>query len=1754
MSNGANSIHQKLRAELENYIKSQYFGKSPLLLSAVNKKLDEEGLLYQKPYIESSPAYKSKMNGIQKANIPEWMKEFFKQLTDAHLGVYTAPFLHQIEALEAFVEGKDIFVATGTGSGKTECFMWPLLAKLAAEARGTVGDWEKRGVRTIVMYPMNALVSDQVSRLRKLIGDSEDKFINIFRKICGENVRRPQFGMYTGRTPYPGSEPTIKQDRQLEKTLARMTFLQNEKDKTFFDHLIKEGKIPAKKNMSEFLKKLHNGCHIPGDEDAELITRFEMQQVCPDILITNYSMLEYMLLRRREKRIWDETKRWLQKNESNKLLFIIDEAHMYRGSAGGEVALLLRRLFYKLGITRNQVQFILTTASMPDSNKEDRKKVLNFVKDLTASEDISDFCYLTGETEVIEGKQKYDIPFSKIRYCSPTDFEGEESIRLKAFNNFWSGLPGVPEKFKTLNDVQQWMYHNLIFYRPFYKLLEQCRGKARSLTELADEIFPEQSNEDALLGISILLAIAPFAKDDKGAILFPARMHMLFRGIHGVFACTNEKCRHSHTDGNLTLGEIYLSDGKLVCPYCNSVIYEVYNDRRCGALFFKGYIFEDDLDSLTDTYLWRYSGQIVDRKMKEIHLYIPTSDFELPKQQGKNAIKPCYLDVKSGFINFRDDSLEGESGIRKLYYSNFSAKGRPGIITFSMCPHCRHQLSQTQLTSFRTKGNQSFFNLIKAQFQSQPAVIGKNHDPDRMPNEGRKVLLFSDSRQRAAKLARDMSEASDIMAARQLFAVAINKMENMADEQSMDRLYDFFCLEAGQRHVHIFHEPERKKFDEDCKDILNRYRRSQKRGREYKPKLNMENAPIQMKQCFLRLFCGGYNTLYDSASCWIEPTTEMLEEAVDMLDEAGIEVSDEEFLELFNAWMISVCDTGMALGHTIPDIIRSEVRKKYGGYGLSQDWSFSKNILEIMKWKEDSEKKIIWQRILQKTFLDVGQPDNGKLYVVLSRIRPRYNEQHAWYRCEKCSELTPYKLKGRCPSCSSEEVHKMSKEELDSLKFWRSPIDDALKGEKIHVIDTEEHTAQLSHKDQRDDLWSKTEQYELRFQDLIQAEETPVDILSSTTTMEVGIDIGSLVAVGLRNIPPMRENYQQRAGRAGRRGASLSTIVTYCEDGPHDTLYFNNPVPMFRGDPRNPWIDVYSKKLLYRHMCMVILQEFLNMRHSSLDEIPAATFLDYNIEEFLEYMYNNSVINNTVLLPENVKINLDDFYKDITEQFIMLKGKRDDHPELFGVLGNRELMNAKTLLDSLYEEGIIPTYSFPKNVVSTYISDSNGQLKYQIERGLDVAIGEYAPGRAIVVDKQTYQIGGLYYPGSERRKGRISSPAKSFIEDPNYLKNIICCDECGWFGLLEEKIIQCPFCGNKNLQITRQMLRPWGFAPRNGESIPDAQLEEEYTAVQQPLYSTLPESDEMEDINGYKNIRKASRSNQRIIMLNKGDNNHGFMVCKDCGAAMPGDDVHVLDNVQQPYKSRFIRNKCRHSNVINVNLGYDFVTDMLVLEFAIDCFQVETRRIDNPWLNRAAQSLAEGLRLAASKTLDIEFTELVTGYRLRESSKIAYVDIYLYDNLSSGAGYAASISNEIELLLHQTETLLAECDCESACYQCLKHYRNQYVHGLLDRKAALDLLRWGKSGKRAKELSFEIQKQLLKSLSIILNQKGYKIEFTHNSIFIAKGTEKRKIAVYPAMWMEPVESGTIFVSDAYLKFAKPYALQKIEEGVRNVAQ
>lgn len=1424
---------------------------------------------------------------------------------------------------------------------------------------------------------------------------------------------------------------------------------------------------------------------------------------------------------------------------------------MYRGSSGGEVALLIRRLFHKLGISRDRVQFILTTASMPNKDQQDVDSVMHFANELTASDKATSFRYLIGEREVIDGQLRYNIPTELLLNSDPGDFEDKDDRRLSALLTFWCKVEGFDPGLTSLEQIYNWMYENLVHYRPFHELIKYCRGNAVSLGELSSGIFPDLNQENALKAVSVLLAIAPLAKDAKGSVLFPARMHMLFKGISGVYACPNANCNCSHSGGGLTLGEVYLSDGNLICPHCGSVVYELYNDRRCGALFFKGYILDDD-SFHGNVYLWRYPGQLMDHRMKEIHLFIPTDDFELPTKQGKNAIRPCYLDIKSGFVNFTDASSADKPWTRKLYYCNYPAKGRPQLITFPTCPHCRHLLSTSQLTSFSTRGNQSFFNLIKSQFQLQPAVPGKGNDPNRFPNEGRKVLLFSDSRQRAAKLARDMSDASDISTARQLFAIAIKTMEEQPIEQSMNSLYDYFCLAAAQRHVQIFYSTERKKFAEDCTTALNNFNRCVKRGRDYTPRFTIANAPVQMQEYLLRLFAGGYNTLYDSATSWIEPTDQALFDAIDALSENNITVTDEEFIDFFNAWILSICDTSTAIGHTISDSVRLKVRPNYNGYGLGKDWGFSKVIRDIMGWKNENEVELTWKRVLKEAFLDSAQPDNGKLYVDLSRVKTRFDTAHEWYKCEQCSELTPFVLKGKCPSCGSMCIHKMKPDEYEALSFWRKPVYEALQGKPIHVIDTEEHTAQLSHKNQLDDLWSRTEQYELRFQDLIQDGETPIDILSSTTTMEVGIDIGSLVAVGLRNIPPMRENYQQRAGRAGRRGSSLSTIVTYCEDGPHDTLYFNDPIPMFRGDPRRPWIDVHSKKLLQRHLAMVILQEYLAVKDMSLDVAPAAIFLEDLLEDFKNYLSAYELNMDEFLLPSGAAFLYSQFEDTLKGDLDTLKEKCQNHPELFGIGEGFKEGDAKSLLDALYEEGIIPTYSFPKNIVSTYIPNADGKITYEVDRGLDVAIGEYAPGRAIVVDKQTYQIGGFYYPGSERRHGQSLTPARAYTEDPNYVKRIISCTECGWFGLMEDDAKHCPFCGNRDLRIGREMMRPWGFAPKNAEPIPDAQLTEEYTTVQQPLYSTLPDAEEMNPIPGCKNIRIASRTNQRIIMLNKGVGDKGFIVCKDCGAAMPGDNASILNNIDRPYKSKYARSRCRHGNSFNVNLGYDFITDMLVLEFKIDNKIIDANRKNNPWLSRAAQSLAEALRLVASKKLDVEFTELVTGYRLRTGSDASYVDIYLYDSLSSGAGYAVSVSNTITELLADIKGLLSSCDCSSACSKCLKHYRNQHVHGMLDRFAALQLLEWGVEGIKASPINPRKQTALIMPLTNILKQSGCEIVIDADSEIIVSRSGRRstkRVVIYPAMWGEPHAINTIFVSDAYIKYAKPYAVQKILDNI-----
>jgi len=206
----------------------------------------------------------------------------------------------------------------------------------------------------------------------------------------------------------------------------------------------------------------------------------------------------------------------------------------------------------------------------------------------------------------------------------------------------------------------------------------------------------------------------------------------------------------------------------------------------------------------------------------------------------------------------------------------------------------------------------------------------------------------------------------------------------------------------------------------------------------------------------------------------------------------------------------------------------------------------------------------------------------------------------------------------------------------------------------------------------------------------------------------------------------------------------------------------------------------------------------------------------------------------------------------------------------------------------------------------------------------------------------------------------------------------------------------------------------------------------------------------------------ANRHDCSLIVVNRGPKCDGFDICRKCGAAYPSverarESKEILPPFARDTKGGLAR--CQHDFVESMVLGSVFKTDLVIFEMELDSSEVCTE-YENPWLKKACISLAETFKLAAIDILDIDFSELCVGSRRRFSSESVYVDIYLFDSLSSGAGYSSLLANEqsIESMVDKARNILAGCDCDSSCLSCLRHYRNKIHHASLDRHAAMDLL------------------------------------------------------------------------------------------------
>lgn len=1747
------STHLALKKKMLDYIKTVYLGKNDALRLACEDELEKEGMLYQEPYIEANQAYLVEKNGIANMEIPterKVIKNSLIALSNNNLGVYKNPYLHQINAVNAFANNKDVFVATGTGSGKTECFMWPMIGKLLEEAVQSPSTWEKRGVRALMLYPMNALVSDQLGRLRKMIGSND------FQKVLKElspTARVPQFGMYTGRTPYAG-EPDLQKDKELAKTI-RTDLLNNfpqctdefEKKEESIRALKNIGKYPAKKDLEEFVERLSQGEHFTAFDDVELMTRQEIRHNCPDILITNYSMLQYMLIRPIENCIWNDTKGWLESSPSNKLLFIIDEAHMYKGSSGGEVALLIRRFMHKLGISRDKIQFILTSASIP---KDGIDYVRKFACDLTA-QNISNnsFKIFTGDTETVDltGAVNFDPQILQEISIDDlhNDFQTQSECIKKIANKM--GWAYTENDFLNMENRSIWLCSKLTQCAPMLRIIKECRGKATKFDLLCQKAFPKANNDLSHKATSLLLSLAHLAKTAEGNVFFPTRLHLMFRGLKGLSACSNPNCCYADENAkSLGVGKIYLGKHKSICS-CGSKVFELVNDRTCGAIFLKGYI-----DSNSPSFVWNNIGENFSRDFKEVYFY-PVSDDKFYKKGKEDNL--IWLDSVTGKV-YCDDTHAHENGFIHLAYSKKERKGKPGIWTFGSCPKCgKRRLSATD---FITKGNEPFFNLVSEQFYTQPPTIFAQEEIEKTPNAGRKVLLFSDSRQKAAVLAKDLTRAADEDAMKKALTLALIELQEWAkqnhQEPSMSLLYTAFLKVAAENNLRFFYGDDEIELKDDIIKMQTLLKRHDGKIDFSRRAKKFDKVPKLFYEQLIKQMCSNFRSLTDAALSWVVPCDDdTIEETLELFEDSKINLSRDDFEKIFAAWAIEIMTDTYSLGSEISDSVRGDISIYDDRFGLKPDAKLPKKIATVLKQQSltDEQIQIVWEQ-LQK-FLSKGEDSDNK-YLSLQRIALKYDKHSHWYVCPRCSGVAPFTLWGTCARCGQASPVEMEEKDFERINFWRAPVLEALNGDKKSLmtrINVEEHTAQLSHKDGKLKTWSTTEDFEMRFQNVYANNDKPVDVLSCTTTMEVGIDIGSLTAVGLRNVPPMRENYQQRAGRAGRRSSAISTIVTYTDNGPYDSYYYYHPEKIISGEPRKPWIDIENSKLIHRHLNTILVCSFFDYKHIPVDQTGILSFFASYFSEMKLFLQNKVFSKQELLqlLPD-----LDMFKSYKVESLICeldeLNRKATEIPENY----KDDDSNEKSFLDCVLEEGIFPTYSFPRNIVGFHIEKNNGkEIEQKPDRSIDIALSEYAPGRIVVVNKKSYKSGGIYNYHSKFAKGYYDKPAAKYIHSNDFYKTLYMCTNpsCTWIDYESPKNGLCPFC-NSGIH-TKSVIKPWGFAPLNGTSIREAEAESENSYATSPAYALPLDETQLKPIGDCKNVKYVKLPNQPLTMVNKGASEKGFYVCKLCGAAVPGDEYADLKQVQKPYKHPFSQRQCFHpeSESENIFLGHQMRTDMVVYEIALDHKKLDVG-IDNIWLSSATQTLAEAMALSAGKLLDIDFTDIKSGFRIRYGEDMVYADVFLFDNLSSGAGYSSEIAERSKELFDVTKETLMTCknNCESACQECLKHFWNQSLKIPLNRKLGMDLLTWLIDGKLHSEISLTEQRQLFSPVAKLL-EPNYKTIIENNSIKIV-GDSVFEIYIYPAMWSKNdfrIPKGSVSISDKMLKDSLPEAYKQISEVV-----
>ncbi|WJH36837.1 helicase-related protein [Paenibacillus sp. CC-CFT747] len=833
------------------------------------------------------------------------------------------------------------------------------------------------------------------------------------------------------------------------------------------------------------------------------------------------------------------------------------------------------------------------------------------------------------------------------------------------------------------------------------------------------------------------------------------------------------------------------------------------------------------------SYLWNQAGGALGEKLQELHLFVGE-----PHPDMRTKVSPVWLDIASGYL-LKDPPAEEENKYYlKLYMSPpEQSTGKEGkrrkrvksrALSFTNCPACTKRCSD-KIMDLATKGEQPFANLVREQFVLQPPKDAS------LANLGKKVLLFSDGRQKAARLARDIPNEVEADSFRQVLVLSAHElMEEKREAPLSELLFLSFLRVLNQNRLFFFNAKDREKIAEDIRQFKKLdFDFDEAEDDRFYPK-----PPREFQKNLLRQLCHPYYSLYAVCIGYVVPLPRQRNKF--KLDR----LSDQELTDFIVLWLQDMLQSNYGFDASLETWLRYQVAR-YNASRWGSDGRMDKE-LEAFAVKLGLTADEITALHAQLLEVFCTKSDDGQYFINPLRVGLELALEDSWYRCKSCTQVTAKSIKGICPTCLSDELERMSPEHpymLSRKGYWRKPVLEMLEGRERPVnLTVEEHSAQLSQRD-TGVVHATTEEYELRFQDvLLDDREGSIDVLSCTTTMEVGIDIGSLTAVGLRNVPPQRENYQQRAGRAGRRGSAISTVITYSQGGPHDSYYFENPKLIISGAPRSPQIDITNEKIASRHIHAYLLQTFfhsmldlegtqtresfgqlMNALGSTFDFFEGDGRFSYsNFTKWLDQELNNttSVVRQLYnFLPDELVPDKGDIEKwklsfilkvaaSLNSRLLSsFKAYKEEHREQLEQ-GEDDVLSSQ-LLEFLFNQGLLPSYAFPTDLCSFYIEEYDKEqrkvvIKERPQQSVTQALSEYAPGRIVVVNKETYRSGGIYIPHASDPV----NPASSIKWDK--LPKVHCCTVCSFLSV-DRVYKECPLCGHE--VISMPMLKPTGFSP-----------------------------------------------------------------------------------------------------------------------------------------------------------------------------------------------------------------------------------------------------------------------------------------------------------------------------------------------------